>query len=321
MTQRTRLAPLGAMLGILLTGGAASGENSRYACDGSAIASAGVGYFWNASDEDNILRLYRLGSAAKPVHEVNLNSFLRPELKKGGEPKEADIEAVAPMGKRLYWIGSHGLGKKGIEPSRRCLFATDQTGQGPSAHLEFVGKPFTGLVDALKAGSSRVSRQLNAASPRDPHDGWLNIEGLAADGASLLIGFRSPLVDGRAVVIRLLNPAPVVEKGAKAELGDTYLLDLGGRGVRDLAFSGTRGKFWVLAGDAGDRRNFALFRWSPGGDPVPSGLALPATEGSPEGLMQGAGDEGWFLATDRGDGCKEKIGAKRFFEIIPLTIR
>src|ERR1043165_9524423 len=150
-----------AAIGVVLASAAGRGEKVGYACDGSAVASASGGYFWNGTDEDNILRLYKPGAAAKPLRRIDLNSYLKPEVNKTGRPKEADIEAVARIGNRLYWIGSHGRDKQGRgEPSRHRLFATDLSGQGAAATLVTVGTPFRGLLVAAIAGSSRVSRAL-----------------------------------------------------------------------------------------------------------------------------------------------------------------
>ena len=46
---------------------AAPAQTFPQACDGSAIVSVGKGYFLNASDEDNIIRLYRVSNPAKPL--------------------------------------------------------------------------------------------------------------------------------------------------------------------------------------------------------------------------------------------------------------
>ena len=63
----------------------------------------------------------------------------------------------------------------------------------------------------------------------------MNIEGLAAtaDG-KLRIGFRNPRPGGEALVIPLLNPAPVVDSGAAPVFGELARLDLAGRGIRRM---------------------------------------------------------------------------------------
>ncbi len=325
MRQRTHTT-LAAAVGFFVTSAVGKSEKVGYACDGSAIASIGEGYFWNGSDEDNILRLYKAGAAAKPLNQVNLNPHLKTEVKEGGQPKEADIEAVARIGNRLYWIGSHGRSKKNPvdEPSRRLLFATDLSGHGAASNLRPVGTPFRGLVAAAKSGTSVVSRALLAAEPLAPGKGGVNIEGMAAttDG-SLLIGFRSPLVGGRAIVLRLRNPAVVIEKGSAPEFGNPMLLDLGGLGIRDIGASAVPDEFWILAGSAGSGGTSAIYIWRPGHAPVASQIELPAAEGPPEGLMRDISSGSWFMSTDKGDldGCKKRKEAKRTFELLPLTLK
>jgi hypothetical protein len=187
-----------------------------------------------------------------------------------------------------------------------------------------VGTPFTGLVVAAIAGTSLASRALRAAEPLASGKGGVNIEGLAAAGdGSLLIGFRSPLVDGRAIVLRLRNPARVIEKGGAPDFGEPALLDLGGLGIRDIGASAAPDEFWILAGGAGERGIFALYRWHPGTSPVAFRVALPAAEGSPEGLMRDFASDTWFISTDRGDidGCKHLPESQRSFELLPLTLK
>src|SRR5262245_18925566 len=97
---------------------------TRYtrACDASGAALLPNGrHFVAATDEDNVLRVYELEHPGPPVMSVGVTSFLEPK-----DPKvEADIEGVARLGDRFYWIGSHGLNKSGKEKEmRRRLFAT-----------------------------------------------------------------------------------------------------------------------------------------------------------------------------------------------------
>ena len=72
------------------------------ACDGSAIVDVGGGHLLNATDEDNVIRLYANGVIARPISEFNLNAFLKPAVNKRGIPKEVDIEGVARIDSRLY---------------------------------------------------------------------------------------------------------------------------------------------------------------------------------------------------------------------------
>lgn len=294
------------------------------ACDGSAVVSVGGGHFLNATDEDNVIRLYRLGQG-KPVGKgQDLNGFLKPEKKKkSGELKEVDIEAVARLGQRLYWIGSHGNDGEGHrETSRERLFATTLEGEGAAAKLIPSGSPYSGLLEDLRKLPGDAGQELRAALKKPPKEGGISIEGLAADGSDdLLIGFRSPLVKGKALVLPLHRAAAVVDSGAAPLLGTPMLLDLQGRGIRAIeAQPKAPGAYWVLAGAAGrGQEPFQLYEWRPDRDPkLLSGADLAADDGGPEGLM--VDDAGELLVTRDGgeiQGCKDQPVAQRRFSVRP----
>jgi hypothetical protein len=98
------------------------------------------------------------------------------------------------------------------------------------------------------------------AAMRSPKEkGALNIEGLSAraDG-SVLIGFRSPIENGKTLLLPLLNPQKVIE-GERAKFGDMIELDLDGLGVRDITLDGDR--FLIVAGEHHSGKRFELFSW------------------------------------------------------------
>jgi hypothetical protein len=78
----------------------------------------------------------------------------------------------------------------------------------------------------------------------------------------MLIGFRNPVPKRRALLVPLLNPAEVVE-GKHAHLGTPIQLNLGGLGIREIAF--WQDEFIIIAGPPDGGRSFELFRWA-GGD-------------------------------------------------------
>ena len=266
---------------------AALAQTFPQACDGSAIVSVGKGYFLNASDEDNIIRLYRVSNPAKPLREYTLTSFLKPELTKKGAPKETDLEAVAQIGTRLYWIGSHGADKKGDpEPSRLRFFATDIATPGATTSLKPAGKPYQNLLADLIAAKIEATAALSAAQSLPHQKGGIDIEGMAATpSGALLVGFRSPLVGGKALLALLTNPKAVVAGTAKAAFGKNSLLDLNGMGIRDIIPTAKPGEFYILAGAPGVEAKFAIYQWQLGGVPKLASLALPNAGGSPEALM------------------------------------
>jgi hypothetical protein len=212
------------------------------ACDASGAVWLRGSLVAVADDEDNALRIYDTAAPGPPIEVVETRAPLAAE---GGKHPEMDLEAAARIGDRVYWLASHGRKKSGKPaPSRLRLFATDIARR----ELVFVGTVYTQLIDDLVAVAGL---ELGAAAARSPSDeGGLNIEGLdATESGQLLLGFRSPLRGGRALVVPIANPAAVVERGERAALGAPTMLDLGGRGVRAMEWDGRR--HWIVAGGTG----------------------------------------------------------------------
>ena len=229
-------------------------ESYSGSCDASAGISLGGDIFVVGNDENNTLHYYRRGQPA-PVGTLPLSTFLRT----GSD--EADIEGAAAIGSRIYWISSHSRNSKGKrQPSRHRIFATEIRG-GPSPRVEPVGKPYVDLLRDLTDAEALKPYRLGAAAGLAAEaDGGLNIEGLAATPeGGLLIGFRNPLRDGRALVVPLHNPAGIIE-GERARLGAPIELDLGRRGIRSIELVGSA--YLIVAGPTADSGTFALYRWS-----------------------------------------------------------
>jgi hypothetical protein len=113
--------------------------------------------------------------------------------------------------------------------------------------------------------------------------GGLNIEGLCATPENtLLIGFRNPLPQNRALIVPMLNPVEVIN-GRMARFGDPLLLDLGGRGIREIVRWGKR---YVIVGGAYDgNENSKLFEWT-GGSAEPRELSsITFTNFNPEAII------------------------------------
>ena len=255
------------LMGLLAqTGSAEEGMPSGNRHPGMSGASAAI-----FLDEDNRLRVYD-PSASQPAITAWDAS---PWLHLSGRNLECDLEGAARVGNRIYWIGSHGRNKDGkYRSNRHRFFATDvtETPQGPQ--LRSIGTPCSTLVTALLTNAALASLHLDTAAALPPDSkGGLSIEALAArpDG-SLWIGFRGPLAKGKALLIPLLNPDAVLE-GHAPHFGPPTRLDLGGRGLRDMAWTGSE---WILVAGAtgGEQKGTKLFRWN-GESRSPSTLDLP----------------------------------------------
>lgn len=239
---------------------AAEVEVYKGLCDASAGFAVGQDHFVVIGDERNVLTLYRSGKP-KPVRQFKLGKFL-------GAKDESDLEGAAQTGDRVYIVSSHGRNADGkFQERRHRFFAVEMKSDGSG--IRFKGMPYTKLLDDLLAASQLARLNLNAASARAPEskDG-LNIEGLAAaDDGALLIGFRNPLVDGKAIVVPLVNPNDVIH-GKQAAFGQPALLDLGRRGIRSIERVGNA--YLIVAGPTADDGTFALFRWAGGANDAPT---------------------------------------------------
>ena len=301
--------------------GADVGVKFTNACDGSVLVDAGEGYILSASDEDNVIRLYNLADPGRPVSEIDLNSFLKPEQKKNGRPKEADLEAVVRVGNRLYWSGSHGRDKSGNrELSRHRLFATEIKGAGASTTLVPIGSPYSGLLAVIQRSGTIAASVLQKAESA-PHDrGGIDIEALAATSAgALLVGFKSPLVHNRALIVRVTNVADVVDRRAQPQLDADILLDLNGMGILDIASTGKRDEFFIVAGAAGSQEVPAIYRWRLGERPTKTDYILPRHGGTPDAILREDGIGSLLVAMDEGEAgrpvCKELPEKDRRFTI------
>lgn len=311
---------------LLLAGGAsAAGAPSagtlttyRGPCDASAAVALDGRHFVAANDESDALGIYRQGQPER-VGMLDLAAFL-------GTPRreESDIEGVAAIGSRIYWITSHSRNTRGeAQPSRHRVFATDVVA-GAIPRAVPSGTPYRDLLEDLVRAPSLAAWNLAEASKRAAEaTGGLNIEGLAATPEGrLLVGFRNPLREGRALVVPIDNPAEVVA-GARARLGAPIELDLGGRGIRSLERVGSA--YYVVAGPVGDSGAFGLYRWSGNANELPVPVALELGTLRPEALFAVPGTASIELLSDDGgilvDGreCKDLERSKQAFRA--LTVR
>jgi hypothetical protein len=294
------------------------------AYSGSADASGGVAsgadFFITCEDEDSILRLYRRKGGGGPVAQFDLGDIR--ELRVPREKKELDLEAAASLGDKVFWIGSHGNNKDGeVTPNRRQLFATTVSAADGKLRVALVGQPYRRLVDDLIASPALREFKLDAAAAagRAPkEEGGLNIEGLAAtsDG-HLLVGFRNPIPQGRALLVPLLNPEEMI-RGERAKIGAPIRLDLGGRGIRDIVLVGR--EFFILAGDGDTEHRHVvtqLYRWQGVGTAPQRVADFPTL--NPEALIVYPDATGRELQVLSDDGQKPPLSAaKRTFRAVTV---
>jgi hypothetical protein len=226
-------------------------------CDASGAIALGENHFIVANDESNLLRIYAADQSGSAIATVDIHSY----FDNNPDAKEVDLEAAAQIDNVIYWISSHGRNKKGkFKPERHQLFAHKRSGW----EFEQIGRSYTQLVLGDMFNDSRLDRyRLKDAEQLPPKaDGGLNIEGLAVTpSGELLIGFRSPIVNGKALLVPLNNPRELVE-GAAAVLGNPIELDLDGLGIRSVEYWEAQEQYIIVAGSSDEGDRFALYQWS-----------------------------------------------------------
>ena len=320
------IAGLFVLLCTAVTSEACGGPNEtvftfRGTSDASATVALGRDKFIMADDEDNILRVYKLGGGSAPIYSYDTTAFLRITA----EHPEADIEGATVVGNRIYWITSHGRNRRGqMRPNRYRFFAASVRVEGGSISIEPVGRPYRWLAHELvtaehlsQLGLGRATRfSANGLGRKElaklaPKREGLNIEGLCAspDGGTIWIGFRNPrppLGAGgipQALVVPLKNAALVVERAHRPVFGKPLLWDLGGLGIRSMEHSRYHQAYFILAGPHNGQSRFALYRWSGQRDKQPvlvRQIDTAETEFVPEALAVFDGSESLWLLSDDG---------------------
>ncbi|MEP7271422.1 MAG: DUF3616 domain-containing protein [Acidobacteriota bacterium] len=174
-----------------------------------------------------------------------------------------DPEAVTNDGSWFYVISSQGDPKNGPKNSL-MRFAYDRQSRS------FRGDPE--VIPDLRAFLLSQVAELRAEGSKPGTKGGLNIEGLAWDpvNSRLLLGLRSPLINGHAVVVPLKfkdRLGPFATSNLQLSTPKLIQLDLGGQGIRDIDYSNALRSFLIISGatELSERTDFGLWDW--GGDP------------------------------------------------------
>jgi hypothetical protein len=233
-------------------------------------------------DEVRYARLFSIaGNTVVPSDKL----FLLPERdEKGNKFKETDAEGVAFADGAYYLIGSHGLNQKGKKQASRYFVYRVRvpSDTGRPADLGSEGKASTAVERSTALqGFIAAEPKLNAHVGDVPGQQGVNIEGIAAVGTDLFIGFRGPVEQG-ALILQV--PIKAVFDGDNSP-AKTHTLDLDGEGIRDL--SAVEGGLLILTGPEQRKPGKArVLFWRPGEIKPLADLGGPrADQGQPEALL------------------------------------
>lgn len=197
--------------------------------DVSAISCIDTSRCILASDETNFLQSFEIVGNKMYVSEE--------EISLGKFKKENDIEGLTNDGRYFYAIGSHGMSrKKGkYQRSRFQVFRVLVSNEG-----KLLERKVSSLESVLEASD------LSGYFKKRLDKNGVDIEGLAYNDGFLYVGFRGPVIDGYAQILRV-NAEGLFSQGELEE--ELFQVDLGeNRGIRSLEFN--NGKLLAIGGES-----------------------------------------------------------------------
>ena len=204
-------------------------------------------------EDDGSVKSLKLVEFTADDKMVELGNLYIPKKLKKRFKKVEDLEAVTSKAGNVYAITSHSLTREGKRKKAREKLIMFKYDDAMMVDLyEYVK-----LKDDLIQAFPRLFKNMFKIDDMD-------IEGLTLDNdGGLLIGFRSPLSNFKAMLIKIKNPQEVLQRKAQPVFETPIFLDLGGLGIRDISYDEDKNGFWIIAGDVNERgENFKLYFWN-----------------------------------------------------------
>jgi hypothetical protein len=193
------------------------------------------------------MRLDASGNQVGAVRPVNLGVSV------------IDLEGITTDGVYFYVVGSQSK-PKGSDQVGLVRFKFDTQNQ----RVEEVES-----ISGMKRFLTGNVAELRGLGDKAYKDGGINIEGIAWDpqGNRLLLGLRSPVVNGQALVapLKLREPSGAFSYNnlEVAEAG-AIRLPLGGSGIRSIEYDDISKAFRIIAGASknNEKADFKLWEWN-----------------------------------------------------------
>jgi hypothetical protein len=158
-------------------------------------------------------------------------------------------------------------------------------------------------------------------------DGGLNIEALeiSLNQQHLLMGFRSPLLNNRAIIASLENLSAIFEEDALPRISARLeTLDLGGHGIRGMAYIPTLSGYLVISGPvAREQAQFQVWFWKGRHGASARRITVPGLPGfeHAEGISPAVinGRHRIIIVSD--DGCRKKKSFAHFLLLDPRHLQ
>ena len=240
---------------------AVSAAGSMAAFSGGVYEASGVAHvpgtdsvlFVDDGRPDEIfwMRLGESGAQAGAIKSISLGASV------------VDKEGMTFDGEYFYVVGSLSKYKTAEGPGL-ARFRFDPQGQQVSG---------TETVSGLKRFLARNVAELRGMEETKYRDGGINLEGVAWDPVNrrLLLGVRSPVVDGQALVVpvRLRDPRGTFSvANLEVEGGRAIRLPFEGAGIRSIEYDERARAFHVItgAGPNAEKLDFKLWEWDGSGE-------------------------------------------------------
>lgn len=170
-----------------------------------------------------------------------------------------DLEGITTDGEYFYIVGSQSK-SKGADLAGLARFKFDAASQ------RAVG---TEAASGLKKFLADNVAELRGLENTKYNDGGINVEGVAWDPQNkrLLLGLRSPVVDGNALIVPLKlrdTKAAFSFDNLEVEGRKAIRLPLGGAGIRSIEYDDARKAFFLItgAGPNSEKIDFKTWEWS-----------------------------------------------------------
>lgn len=221
-----------------------------------------------ALEEGRVLLVEDESSQSLQLIQVNSNGSVdelgQPKMSQKAtrifKNKVRDLEGATSNGEEsIYLITSHTTNKSHKHKAPREQIVRLEYLNGKVDHVRL----YHGLLDAMKKLHPQFAEALSTEK-KVSRKKEINIEALVwnREEKSLLIGLRSPLIEGKAVVVPLQNPDAIFDNEEEAKLKKPILLDLEGDGIRGMSWDEKKQGYWIIAGDIGKRKEgFTLWFW------------------------------------------------------------
>lgn len=195
-----------------------------------------------------------------------------------------DLEGITTDGEYFYVVGSQSK-SKGADLAGLARFKFDAANQRVQG---------TEAAAGLKKFLADNVAELRGLENTKYNDGGINVEGIAWDPQNkrLLLGLRSPVVEGHALVVplKLRDPKAAFSfDNLEVEGRKAIRLSLGGAGIRSIEFDESRKAFFMItgAGPNSEKMDFKIWEWSGNGVvPTPREMETFDRRLKPEGITR-----------------------------------